>query len=334
MSHELEQRQDGTFSYVGARELPWHKLGKTYFDRQALTVTEVLDDLDVGEIISAPVQVPVNGQMVTYPSKRMNIRVRKNGEMNGIGIVSHTYPVVDERTAFGFLDQVIDSGEASVVSAGLLFEGKRAFCCFMLPEDTLVGGVDAVRMFAMIHISHDGSTPIFGAITPIRTVCQNTVVMGLQAAARIWSVRHTPNMQLQVAEARNALDITYKYADAWNKAAEELMAVKVNNQKFDEIITELFAPNEPSPSKVAVSNWGKKRDDLFTLFSEADTQVAAGIGGTAWGAFNAIIEWQDWARPVRGADDTMAAQFQRSLTESSDKKDEIRQAVRQLVGVA
>lgn len=333
MSHELEQRQDGTFSYVGARELPWHRLGKTYFDKTALTVNEVLDDLDVGEIVSTPVMVPFNGQMVAYPSKRMNIRVRKNGEMNGIGIVSHTYPVVDERTAFGFLDQVIDSGEANVVSAGLLFEGKRAFCCFMLPEDTLVGGVDAVRMFAMIHISHDGSTPIFGAITPIRTVCQNTVVMGLQAAARIWSVRHTANMKLQVAEARHALDITYKYADAWNTAAEELMAVKVSNDKFDSIIKELFAPDEPSPSKVALTNWGKKRDDLFALW-KADTQVAAGIGGTAWGAFNAIVEWQDWSRPVRGAADPVMAQFQRALTEPSDKKDEVRQAIRTLVGVA
>jgi len=334
MSHELEQRQDGTYSYVGARDLPWHRLGKTYFDREALTVNEVLDDLDVGTIESTPVMVPFNGQMVAYPSKRMNVRIRRSGEMQGIGIVSHTYPIVDERTAFGFLDQVIDSGEANVVSAGLLFEGKRAFCCFALPNEIMVGGVDATRMYAMITISHDGSTPIFGAVTPIRTVCQNTVVMGLQAAARIWSVRHTPNMKLQVAEARKALDITYSYADAWTKAAEELLAAKVTNAKFDEIITELFAPNEPSPSKVAVSNWSRKRDDLFTLFTEADTQVAAGIGGTAWGAFNAIVEWQDWSRPVRGASDATGAQFQRSLTEKSDTKDEIRQAVRQLVGVA
>lgn len=330
MSHELEQREDGTFSYVGAREEAWHRLGKTYADRDGLTVAEVLDDLDVGEIISVPVQVPVNGTLVTYPSKKMNVRVRRNGEMNGIGIVSHEYPIVSEAMAFGFLDQVIDSGEANVVSAGLLREGRQAFCCFALPDEIMVGGVDATKLYAMIRTSHDGSAPITGAITPIRTVCQNTVTLGLQMAQRTWSVRHTPNLKLQVDEARRALDIAYGYADAWNLAAKELVEVSVSNGKFDAMITDLFGPGE-EPSKAASTVWDKKRTVLMDLFTQADTQ--ANIRNTAWGAFNAIIEFQDWVRPVRGADDAIAAQFERSLTEDSKWKDTIHADVRRMVGL-
>lgn len=334
MSHELEQRPDGSFSYVGAREDAWHKLGKTYYDRTTLTVAEVLEDLDAGEIISTPVECWVNGPngptLVAEPSKKMNIRVRKSGEMISLGIIGTDYTVVDEAKAFGFIDDVIDSGEANVVSAGLTFGGKRAFCCFKLPEAIMIGGVDRTDMYAMITTSHDGSTALVGAITPIRTVCQNTVTLGLQMAARTWKVRHTSDMKLRVQEARTALDIAYKYADAWSLAANELLDVKVSNGKFDQIISQMFGPGE-EPSKVAATNWEKKRGTLIDLFAKADTQDA--IRNTAWGAFNAIVEYQDWVRPVRGADDVIAAQFERSVTEDSKWKDTIHADVRRMVGL-
>ena len=334
MSHELEQREDGTFSYVGAREEAWHGLGKTYKDVDGLTVAQVLADLEVGQIITAPAQatfVTEHGvTTVEDPSRKMTARLRPDGTITPLGVVGEGYTVVDEAEAFGFLDLVIDSGEAQVTSAGLLYGGKQAFCCFTLPERIMVGGVDQVGLHAFIRVAHDGSLSLTGAVTPIRVVCQNTVVMGLQMAQRVWKIRHTRNMKLQVAEARKALDITFKYADEWARAAEELINAKVTKDKFNAIIERLYKPEAANDeSKVAHRNWEAKQARLIDLFAVAETQELG--RGTAWGAYNAIVEFEDWFRPVRGADDAATAKVTRSLTEENDSKTHALKAIREMV---
>lgn len=334
MAHELEQREDGTYSYVGAREAAWHGLGKTYSDVDGLSVATVLEDLQVGQIITAPVTASFltpNGVVFAEdPSRKMTARLRPDGSVTPLGVVGEGYTVVDEAQAFGFLDQVIDSGEARVTSAGLLFGGKQAFCCFTLPDDIIIGGEDHVNLHAFIRVAHDGSLSLTGAVTPIRVVCQNTVTLGLQVAQRVWKIRHTRNMKLQVAEARRALDITFKYADEWQRAAEAMINAKVTADKFNAIIERLYKPTAAEDeSKVAHKNWDAKQSRLMELFVSAETQE---IGrGTAWGAFNAIVEFEDWFRPVRGADDAATAKVVRALTEDNDNKLHAYKAIQQMV---
>lgn len=334
MAHGLEQRADGSFSYVGAREEAWHKLGITYKDVDGLSVATVLRDLQAGQIITAPVQAtvftPEGLTLVEDPSKKMTIRQRPDGSMTPLGVVGHGYTVVSEAEAFGFLDLVIDSGEAQVTSAGLLDGGKRAFCCFTLPEAVMVGGSDEVKLHALISLAHDGTMSLTGAVTPIRTVCQNTLTLGLAMAQRVWKIRHTSKMKLQVAEARKALDITFKYADAWTRAAEEMISTKITNDQFDELVATLTAPQgERDESKVTWKNYERNREVLHALYRQADTCEEG--RGTAWAAYNAFTEYQDWYRPVRGADDAVAAKFQRALVEEDDLKKGAYAAIKRLV---
>lgn len=334
MSHELEQREDGTFSYVGARTEAWHKLGKTYADVDGLTVAQVLADLEVGQIVTAPAQATFMTEhgvtTVEDPSRKMTARLRPDGSITPLGVVGEGYTVVDEAEAFGFLDLVIDSGEAQVTSAGLLYGGKQAFCCFTLPEQIMIGGQDQVNLHAFIRVAHDGSLSLTGAVTPIRVVCQNTVVMGLQMASRVWKIRHTRNMKLQVTEARKALDITFKYADEWQRAANKMIDAKVTTDKFNAIIERLYKPEAANDeSKVAFKNWEAKQARLIDLFTTAETQETG--RGTAWAAFNAIVEFEDWFRPVRGADDAATAKFTRALTEENDSKAHAYKAIQEMV---
>lgn len=316
MSHDLEERADGSFSYVGAREPAWHQLGKTYADRDGLTVAEVLEDLDCGDIIG----VPMSGDLITangvtrmiQPRYQGTYRVRKCGEITPLGIVGKDYQIIQEREGFAFLDQVVDTGEALISSAGLLAEGRRAFCCMKLPEGVMVGGQDAVDLYAFVSMGHDGSLSLKGAVTPIRVVCQNTVTYGLQKAVSSFVIRHTKTALDRMKEARTLLDITYAYSDEWAKEMDALIAVKTTKDQFDKIITNLYAPTEPNPAKRTVTAFTERRNQLMGLW-EAGTQD--GIRGTAYGAWNTLVEWQDWARPVRGVPTSLAdaRRFERSL---------------------
>lgn len=335
--HGLTQNADGTFAYVGVREPAWHMLGKTYEDRDGLTVQQVLEDLDCGDVVgvemSGDLLLPDGVSRVAQPRYQGTYRVRKSGEVLPLGIVGKDYHIIQEKEGFAFLDQVVDTGEALISSAGLLNDGRRSFCCMRLPEGVLVGGEDAVNMYAFVTMGHDGSLSLKGAVTPIRVVCQNTVTAGLATAISSFTIRHTKNAADRMRQARELLQITYAYTDEWAAEMDKLIAAKVTKDEFDKIVERLYAPKAPNPSTRATSDFARKRD-LLMGFWEAGTQD--NIRGTAWGAWNSVVEYLDWAKPVRGVavGEADARRFERSLQgEVQEEKDAALAAVKQLVGV-
>ena len=59
--------------------------------------------------------------------------------------------------------------------------------------------------------SHDGSSGIKVAMTPIRVVCQNTLNLALDSAKRIWTTKHTENVMFRVHEVEETLGLAEKY---------------------------------------------------------------------------------------------------------------------------
>jgi len=318
----IEIQANGTASFVGAREPAWHRLGKIYENVDGITVAQVLADLDVGKVVGLPIQgtliTPDGVTVVDDPTKKMTVRVRSTG-ITPLGVVGADYTIVSEAEGFGFIDNIVDSGEALVSSAGLLNDGRKAFCCLKLPTNVLIGGVDEVDMYLFIVLGHDGSCSVTAAVTPIRVVCQNTVTYGLQMAKHTWSVRHTKNAVMRVEEARRSLALTHKYVDAWQVDAESMLARKMTKRQYESLVTKIYGPTKAAAdrSKAAQTGWERKLGTLLGLWS-ADTQDS--IKNTAWGAFNAIAEFEAWCRPTRGADDADARRFQSMLISASGEK--------------
>ncbi|MGH2856159.1 MAG: DUF932 domain-containing protein [Solirubrobacteraceae bacterium] len=75
--------------------------------------------------------------------------------------------------AFRFVDQLLGSS-LHFETAGSLHGGRRVWVLATLPDHIRVGG-DDVRPYLLLMNSHDGSTSILAATTPVRTVCQNTL---------------------------------------------------------------------------------------------------------------------------------------------------------------
>jgi hypothetical protein len=89
-----------------------------------------------------------------------------------LGIVGDRYRIVQNHEAFQFVDQLIGS-QLQFETAGSLCGGRRVWVLARLPEQIEVGG-DPVRPFVLLMNSHDGSTAVIAATTPVRLVCQNT----------------------------------------------------------------------------------------------------------------------------------------------------------------
>lgn len=315
--HNLEQQADGTYSFVAAREPGWHKLGKVYPDATGLTLDTLLTDLNVGELVESPVtgNVPGFGE-VTIPGKKMIIRKRLNQDPTPLGVVGDTRPTVSEGEAFGFLQSLVDSGEALWQTAGLLDGGKRAFASMKLPEGVMIGGVDPVDLYLLVVVSHDATISLTGSATPIRAVCQNTVTAALAQASQTWKIRHSKHMKLNIEKARAQLDLTFDYIDAWSAEMDKLIDVKMTNDQFDAIVRDLYAPGDGTTQSI-ITQFEQRRERLNGLFAVAETQE--NVRGTAYAAFQALVEDLDWYTGTRNVadEDKAAYMFQRSVTEGA-----------------
>lgn len=301
MSAEIEILEDGTASFFSAREIPWHGLGQIV--DHTLTAEEALSEARLDwavslEEMTATVLTENGVSTLPVPDKFASVRTRKDGSSDVLGVVGNRYTVLQNSQAFEFCNNIVDEGGAHFETAGSLYGGRRVFLTMKLPQDILVGGQDLVENYILVTNSHDGSSPVTVAVTPVRAVCKNTVTAALSQAVSTFKVRHSASVEGRLDEARQALRISWKYGDAFSQMANALYEEAMSAKEFDRYIAQVFPlPKQGEEFKKQQTIWLNRRDDLMGLWN-ADTQ--ANIKNTRWAAYNTVVEYLDWFAPVRG----------------------------------
>ena len=302
MSHEIEILEDGTASFFSAREIPWHNLGQ--ITDSALTAEEALSEARLNWVVTleemqATVLKGDGVSTIAVPDKFATVRTRIDGTSDVLGVVGNRYTVMQNADAFAFCNNIVDEGGAHFETAGSLYGGRRVFLSMKLPNDILVGGHDLVENYLLITNSHDGSSPVTAAITPVRAVCKNTVGAAMSAAKSVFKVRHSASIDGRLQEAREALDISWKYAQNFGDLAEKMYEDEFSKLEFANYVHQLWERPEAEDKK-ASTIWDNRYETLTGLWS-APTQE--NIAGTKWAAYNTVIEYLDWFSPTRGNED-------------------------------
>lgn len=318
MSHEIEIHENGQAAFVSAREKPWHRLG-TVFDRP-MTAIEALeaalltgwnvrvDDNPVSSTVQVLSEDGVTSARIEVKDKFITYRtnpVTKN--LEGLGTVGKVWaPIQNEETA-AFLDALVDEADVRFETAGSLRGGRETFLMMKLPDAIQIGGHDQVGLYLGALNSHDGTSSFRAAVTPVRWVCANTVRFGLAHAKSTYNVRHTRNATQAIAEARAALEMTFKYVDAFQAEAERLLDQSYTLGQFEQLIAQVWPVTKASNQ--SLTNAAQRTATLRTLW-DADTQ--ANIHGTKWAAYNAVVEYMDHFAPAR----SVHTRAERALTGS------------------
>lgn len=291
MAHELEIKADGTASMFSGEGLtPWHGLG---------TVVEGLktsrEALELAGLDWTVIKEPMKFGSDNTPFPGMYVTTRET-DRKPLGTVTDGYHIFQNVEAFDFLDQLTDtdSAEAVYTSAGSLFGGKRVFLVMKIGDTFMVGEDDAHDMYLMVTNSHDGTQAFTASITTIRAVCNNTVTMALNSAKASWSLRHKTSLQGKVQDARETLQMTFKYADAFEKAVQEMIEVEITKDQFKKIAEQIVPESKFKHDKDVAS--------LMNVFESEKTVLAGGGEGTGWGAFNAVTYFTDHVREYRTDD--------------------------------
>lgn len=282
MTHDIERDASGRASFFSAREVPWHHLGTVTKEAQTAHGAMIESNLDWG-VDLFPLFTQIDGDFHEVDDRKAVVR---SSDHKVLGTVGTHYVPFKNAEAFQFMDNLVDSGEAKYETAGALRGGKIVFLTLKVPCDILIGGEDLHELYLLLRTSHDGTKAISVYVTPIRVVCQNTLALATygRVVKQKWSVTHVSTVHGRLAEARNSLNMTFKYVDEFKKIGDRLLSIKLNSGEFDQLLDRVL-PNRPKTQSVKLQITG-----IY------NTSPTIRYPGTAWGALNAISEYFDWYR--------------------------------------
>lgn len=286
-----------TMFYTG--DVPWHGLGTPVKDAPNSEIALHESGLD-WEVISSPLYTPVGDDVVEVEGHFANVR-SSDGAI--LGVVSTRYTVIQNRDAFAFTDELVGSGSVRYESAGSLFGGKKVWMLARTDGVSVLG--DQVEPYLVFTNSHDGTSCVRVAMTPVRVVCNNTLNLALDGAERTWKFRHVGDIESHIRDARTTLQFATSYMSSLASEAEKLASIKVNdNQWLD--MTEKLIPIPPNSTQRIERVLRSDRDDLYLRLKEVDN--LSNFNQTGWGVVNAVADFADHRMPKRY---TMTAQERR-----------------------
>ena len=242
------------------------------------------------------------------PDRFATIRTNKDGEQAALGTVGTRYKVFQNGEMFSALDALVDSGEARYANAGELRGGAQVWMLLELPREVKIAS-DPHAAYLLARTSHDGSCSL--GIQPIvnRLFCTNQI-SGIFRKDTKYSLHHTTNANLKVNDLRKMLDVIYTGIETYESVADQLLNTTVSDNQVEAIFKKMWSlPSTVESSPYFRLSTGEKRQ--FNKATEARTQAMniyqgstgtqENIKGTAFGAFQAIVEYVDWFSHKSGA---------------------------------
>lgn len=251
---------------------------------------------------------------INVPKKQAIIREDNDSV---IGIVGTKYKVVQNMEVFNALDTLVDAGDARYAAAGEFNGGSNIWMVLELPQGIEVAN-DPHAAFLLVKTSHDGSSSVI--IKPIieRLFCANQVNGLISNTGRKYNeytyrMTHSTNQELSIADIRNITNLTYTAIADYQLVANNLLKKDMSREQTINFFKKVWAlPTtvEDKPYDLLTRGERKQqtiakdaRDKAWAIYSESETQE--NIRGTAFGAWQAVIEFAD--HYASGGADRLAA---------------------------
>lgn len=289
----------GRSLFASFREPAWHGLGTVFTEE----VTDYRKMLSLAGLADWNVRFESLSTESGIILDSANATVRTNpvdGTTEVLGVTGNRYEIIQNETAFSFLQSLADG--ARWETAGALGHGNKVFGSIAFERETVLdpsGVSDVVKTYALVHTSHDGSTGLGYGLTPTRVVCQNTLNVALGNLRQNGKIRHTQSAEERMNAAAEMFRHANSYFTAFDEQAKELFAKPVTDKQFANLLDRVIGKAPAENTKGAATKYENKRGMFMQAWNGAPN---AGIKGTAWGAFNALTEANQWGRNIQNTE--------------------------------
>lgn len=291
-------------------EVPWHGLG-TKVDH-ALTAAEAITTAGLDwEVATVPIYVNNVAGIKGYKKIDGKKAVARLTDGKVLGVLGDGYTPVQNKDAFNFFDDVVATKEAKYHTAGSLQGGGRVWILAKLDGKAPISiKGDPVDKYLLLMNGHDGKLALKMFFTPVRVVCMNTLMAAEAGAARgaMFYSRHTEGIGGRIEHAREILGITLKFYERFTEQATHLATLQLPAPQFPLLLAAAFgtAGAIRPQDVVQLDDLSTRRQEQFAtvqrLFEgEGKGLDTKGIKGTKWAAYNAVVEYVDYAKKYGGA---------------------------------
>ena len=318
MSHNLFGER-----FLGHREPGWHKLGEVFTD--PITAAQAVERCRMNyEILKVPMTVdvptPFGINRVVIEDKVVLLRepTPDDAQYLYLGVASPNYEIVQNKDVAEALDQLTDVWP--VETMGALDKGKTMFASLDAGEVMVAG--ELVHQYFLATNTNDGGTSMKIMFTPVRVVCQNTLISGMSSATVSAALNHNAGV---VGSMKSRMDMIKKLQQASTTTLEsfEKLAKCAMDETGTRRVLELTYPYPKKPSKVTSLEGIDEEDialvgalyaeataanDLWQYYCERADAFRSGamelfgkinnehpvIAGSAYALFNAVVESADY----------------------------------------
>jgi phage/plasmid-like protein (TIGR03299 family) len=282
MSHNINLN-NGKYSFVSVREKPWHGLGQIVQNRMTSQDAIIHSGLDF-TVEKRPLYV-INDTKRKKVDRHFATCRQDNDEI--LGIVGSQYQIVQNQEAFQFFDAIVGEGAAIYETAGVLGKGEIIFITAKLPK-TIRVQKDVVEQYLFITSSHDGTSSIRAAFTPVRIVCNNTLNLALSRAGHMVNIRHTRNAHKSLIEAHKLMGIVGKDADRLEALLNKMSHVRISDEQLRRMAEIAIMPNREQATSEMSTKLQNIVDNMLEYNFQNDTQKTHECKGTLYGALNMV----------------------------------------------
>jgi phage/plasmid-like protein (TIGR03299 family) len=285
------------------RHAAWDSVGSWVQtpEHQGLTAREVLTEAGLDWTVSkepafTDVLGPEGVTRLELP-KVANVRIAADGTPLGIvGVNGPDYSIVQNTDMVDLLDGIVDGAGASFEAAGDYRNHSNVFVAMRLPCGFSVGN-DQTDGFLFAENTHDGSGSYQISATMLRINCTNQISSIRKGSDYRIRFRHTKNLQATGERVRAALNLVVKATTELSAQAQSLVDQSLTDAEFRRL-TETLLPIDPEATDRVIESRLDARESIWNIWNG---ETVANIAGTRWAAWNAVSEYDQWFRPVRGA---------------------------------
>lgn len=312
MSHQITS----TDGLVLVKKPAWHGLGTVV--EHAPTPAEALQiaglDWNVEQWPLTALQNDVSIDAATHVA---NIRADTRSLL---GVVGVGYAPVQNAELAAFcaaLGEARGEGEGGVrvESAGSIRGGKRVW--FLVRGESIwVNPKDEVKPYLLVANGHDGSLSVTFQPTTIRVVCRNTLHASLAEGERQGTLvryRHEGRIADKLSEAKRALGLLQNASDRFARQARVLDARSMGRDELQRFWMKVYTASideiPQNPTSTAETRRVEQCKRVLGQWATSFDQElqAMRTSATAWTALNAVTNWLDHHRVVRGASESARA---------------------------
>jgi len=300
MGHNLNVENGGA-SLMSVRELPWHGLG-TILESPPETVADAMKAAHLDwEVGLKPVYCAEGGTYYEIPHKKAIVRLDKWGQQDCVpfGLVGNDYRVFQNRDAFSFFDLLAETGHVTFETAGALGNGERVWVLVKVDDEMQIKECDRVEKYLLFSTGHDGRTAVQIRFTPVRVVCQNTLIASLSAGRDLFRIYHTPGMRNAVADAKQEVQRIFEEYEQLEKTYERLACRQLTPEELSLYLGSVFPDPDRKKGQLAQSYEAalarvqQIRIRAAGLFEKGKGNDHKAIRGTLWAAYNGVVELID-----------------------------------------